>query len=170
MWLHVDAAYAGSALVCPEFQYSLYTLSRRSKCGYMWMLLMLDPPQYVQSSSIHCKLYLGGANVAVCGCCLCWICLCVPRVLVFTVHSIQEEQMWLHVDAAYAGSAFVCPEFQYSLYTLSRRSKCGCMWMLLMLDPPQYVQSSSIHCTLYLGGANVAACGCCLCWICLCVP
>jgi len=24
----------------------------------------------------------------------------------------QEEQMWLHVDAAYAGSAFVCPEFR----------------------------------------------------------
>ena len=25
---------------------------------------------------------------------------------------VQEEQMWLHVDAAYAGSAFVCPEFR----------------------------------------------------------
>jgi len=24
----------------------------------------------------------------------------------------QEEKMWLHVDAAYAGSAFVCPEFR----------------------------------------------------------
>ena len=24
----------------------------------------------------------------------------------------QDEQMWLHVDAAYAGSAFVCPEFR----------------------------------------------------------
>jgi len=24
----------------------------------------------------------------------------------------QEEQLWLHVDAAYAGSAFVCPEFR----------------------------------------------------------
>ena len=24
----------------------------------------------------------------------------------------KEEQMWLHVDAAYAGSAFVCPEFR----------------------------------------------------------
>ena len=24
----------------------------------------------------------------------------------------KEEEMWLHVDAAYAGSAFVCPEFR----------------------------------------------------------
>jgi len=24
----------------------------------------------------------------------------------------QEEQMWLHVDAAYAGTAFICPEFR----------------------------------------------------------
>ncbi|KAH8038948.1 hypothetical protein HPB51_004060 [Rhipicephalus microplus] len=25
----------------------------------------------------------------------------------------QKEGIWLHVDAAYAGSAFICPEFQY---------------------------------------------------------
>ena len=24
----------------------------------------------------------------------------------------QKEKVWLHVDAAYAGSAFICPEFQ----------------------------------------------------------
>ena len=24
----------------------------------------------------------------------------------------KREGMWLHVDAAYAGSAFVCPEFR----------------------------------------------------------
>ena len=24
----------------------------------------------------------------------------------------KEEEMWLHVDSAYAGSAFVCPEFR----------------------------------------------------------
>ena len=23
----------------------------------------------------------------------------------------QKENIWLHVDAAYAGSAFICPEF-----------------------------------------------------------
>ena len=27
----------------------------------------------------------------------------------------QEENIWLHVDAAYAGNAFICPEFQYLL-------------------------------------------------------
>lgn len=25
----------------------------------------------------------------------------------------QKDDVWLHVDAAYAGSAFICPEFQY---------------------------------------------------------
>ncbi len=24
----------------------------------------------------------------------------------------QRENIWLHIDAAYAGSAFICPEFQ----------------------------------------------------------
>ena len=28
------------------------------------------------------------------------------------IHLGQAEEMWLHVDAAYAGSAFVCPEFR----------------------------------------------------------
>ena len=23
-----------------------------------------------------------------------------------------DEEMWMHIDAAYAGSAFVCPEFR----------------------------------------------------------
>ena len=26
-----------------------------------------------------------------------------------------KENVWLHIDAAYAGSAFICPEFQYLL-------------------------------------------------------
>ena len=30
----------------------------------------------------------------------------------FFLHLGKEEEMWLHVDAAYAGSAFVCPEFR----------------------------------------------------------
>ena len=25
----------------------------------------------------------------------------------------KEENVWLHVDAAYAGSAFICPQFRY---------------------------------------------------------
>lgn len=27
----------------------------------------------------------------------------------------REEDVWLHVDAAYAGSAFICPEFRHLL-------------------------------------------------------
>jgi glutamate/tyrosine decarboxylase-like PLP-dependent enzyme len=25
----------------------------------------------------------------------------------------ERENMWIHVDAAYAGSAFICPEFRH---------------------------------------------------------
>ena len=36
--------------------------------------------------------------------------------LTFALHVLsftgKEEEMWLHVDSAYAGSAFVCPEFR----------------------------------------------------------
>lgn len=27
----------------------------------------------------------------------------------------NEENMWLHIDAAYAGSSFICPEFRHLL-------------------------------------------------------
>lgn len=27
----------------------------------------------------------------------------------------DKEGLWLHVDAAYAGSAFICPEFRHLL-------------------------------------------------------
>jgi histidine decarboxylase len=27
----------------------------------------------------------------------------------------KSEKMWLHVDAAYAGTAFICPEFRHWL-------------------------------------------------------
>ena len=33
-------------------------------------------------------------------------------IVMILARALQEEQMWLHVDAAYAGSAFVCPEFR----------------------------------------------------------
>jgi glutamate/tyrosine decarboxylase-like PLP-dependent enzyme len=27
----------------------------------------------------------------------------------------NKEDLWLHIDAAYAGSAFICPEFRHLL-------------------------------------------------------
>lgn len=27
----------------------------------------------------------------------------------------NKENLWLHIDAAYAGSSFICPEFRYLL-------------------------------------------------------
>jgi len=34
------------------------------------------------------------------------------RVLFVLTLSGAEQNMWLHIDAAYAGSAFICPEFR----------------------------------------------------------
>lgn len=36
----------------------------------------------------------------------------LSTLLYWSFSSGKEEEMWLHVDAAYAGSAFVCPEFR----------------------------------------------------------
>ena len=40
------------------------------------------------------------------------ITIIINPTITITTMTLQEEQMWLHVDAAYAGSAFVCPEFR----------------------------------------------------------
>ena len=40
------------------------------------------------------------------------IIIIINTTITITTTTLQEEQMWLHVDAAYAGSAFVCPEFR----------------------------------------------------------
>jgi aromatic-L-amino-acid decarboxylase len=32
-----------------------------------------------------------------------------------------KQGVWLHVDAAYAGSAFICPEFQYLMQGIQVR-------------------------------------------------
>jgi len=55
----------------------------------------------------------------------------------------KEEDIWLHIDAAYAGSAFICPEFrkfskgiEYSTSFVFNPSKwlmvnfdCTCFWV-----------------------------------------
>lgn len=34
----------------------------------------------------------------------------------------EEHEVWLHVDAAYAGNSFICPEFQYLMKGVEVRS------------------------------------------------
>ncbi|CAF0734803.1 unnamed protein product [Didymodactylos carnosus] len=49
----------------------------------------------------------------------------------------QEENIWLHVDAAYAGSAFICPEYQYLLNGVEYSDSFNFnphKWMLVNFD------------------------------------
>ena len=34
---------------------------------------------------------------------------------IFPIKKGRKEDLWLHVDAAYAGTAFLCPEFRHWL-------------------------------------------------------
>ena len=42
-------------------------------------------------------------------------CSCITsRPLLLPVACVgEEEEVWLHIDAAYAGTAFVCPEYRH---------------------------------------------------------
>lgn len=49
----------------------------------------------------------------------------------------NEEKVWLHVDAAYAGSAFICPEFRYLMKGIERADSFNFnphKWMLVNFD------------------------------------
>lgn len=49
----------------------------------------------------------------------------------------NEEQIWLHVDAAYAGSAFICPEYRYLMKGVERADSFNFnphKWMLVNFD------------------------------------
>lgn len=57
--------------------------------------------------------------------------------LVLNLAWSQEEGIWLHVDAAYAGSAFICPEFKYLLHGIEMASSFNMnpnKWMLVNFD------------------------------------
>ncbi|KRT84263.1 hypothetical protein AMK59_858 [Oryctes borbonicus] len=55
----------------------------------------------------------------------------------------QEEKVWLHIDAAYAGSVFICPEYRYLMKGVEYADSfnfnphkwmltnfdCSCMWV-----------------------------------------
>lgn len=49
----------------------------------------------------------------------------------------QKEKVWLHVDAAYAGSAFICEEFRYLTKGLGKAQSFNFnphKWMLVNFD------------------------------------
>ncbi|XP_011494969.1 PREDICTED: aromatic-L-amino-acid decarboxylase [Ceratosolen solmsi marchali] len=49
----------------------------------------------------------------------------------------NSEKIWLHVDAAYAGSAFICPEFRYLMNGIERADSFNFnphKWMLVNFD------------------------------------
>ncbi|XP_069469512.1 aromatic-L-amino-acid decarboxylase [Ambystoma mexicanum] len=49
----------------------------------------------------------------------------------------QEENMWMHIDAAYAGSAFVCPEFRHLMKGVEFANSFNCnphKWLLVNFD------------------------------------
>ncbi|XP_067942538.1 aromatic-L-amino-acid decarboxylase-like [Watersipora subatra] len=76
----------------------------------------------------------------------------------------EEEGMWLHVDAAYAGSAFVCPEFRHLLAGIEYAHSFvfnPSKWLLINFDcTAMWVKDSgALHCTfnvdpLYLQHEN----------------
>ncbi|XP_067004267.2 histidine decarboxylase [Anabrus simplex] len=76
----------------------------------------------------------------------------------------QEEQLWLHVDAAYAGTAFICPEFRVWLNGIHYADSIAfnpSKWMMVHFDcTAMWVKNSgSLHRTfnvepLYLQHEN----------------
>nr|BCT26321.1 putative aromatic amino acid decarboxylase [Euura sp. 'Pontania] len=72
----------------------------------------------------------------------------------------NREDVWLHVDAAYAGSAFICPEFRYLMKGIERADSFNFnphKWMLVNFDcsamwlkDPNYVVNAFNVDPLYL--------------------
>ena len=54
----------------------------------------------------------------------------------------EEHDVWLHVDAAYAGNSFICPEFQYLLKGVEVRFLSS---LLTRLSPPCLQFASSFN-------------------------
>ncbi|KAK7576159.1 hypothetical protein V9T40_012445 [Parthenolecanium corni] len=72
----------------------------------------------------------------------------------------QKENVWLHVDAAYAGSAFICPEYRYLMKGIERADSFNFnphKWMLVTFDcsamwlkNPEYIVNAFNVDPLYL--------------------
>lgn len=55
----------------------------------------------------------------------------------FYLSSFQAFDLWFHVDAAYAGSACICPEFRYHINGIEEADSFGMnahKWLLTNFD------------------------------------
>jgi len=64
MWIHVDAAYAGSAFICPEFRYLMNGIEQVHSFAFSpskWLLVSCSFFFVLFSISIYCIIfyYLG---------------------------------------------------------------------------------------------------------------
>ncbi|XP_048527287.1 tyrosine decarboxylase-like [Triticum urartu] len=102
VWVHVDAAYAGSALVCSEFTH------------------VIDGVEAVDSFSMNAHKWLLANN----DCCAMWVKK--PRVL---VAALGPEQDLILKDAASEGHNVV--DYMDWTITLTRRFRALKMWLVL---------------------------------------
>ncbi|KAM3406164.1 hypothetical protein ACQJBY_000299 [Aegilops geniculata] len=102
VWVHVDAAYAGSALVCPEFTY------------------LINGVEAVDSFSMNAHKWLLSNN----DCCAMWVKK--PSAL---VAALGTEQEYILKDAASEGHNVV--DYEDWNMTLTRRFRALKMWLVL---------------------------------------
>ncbi|XP_051226786.1 tyrosine decarboxylase [Lolium perenne] len=102
VWVHVDAAYAGSALVCPEFRH------------------VIDGMEFVDSFSMNPHKWLLANN----DCCAMWVKK--PCAL---VAALGTEQEYILKDAAAEGHGVV--DYKDWTITLTRRFRALKIWLVL---------------------------------------
>ncbi|KAF7030940.1 hypothetical protein CFC21_042368 [Triticum aestivum] len=102
VWVHVDAAYAGSALVCPEFHH------------------VIDGVEAVDSFSMNTHKWLLANN----DCCAMWVKR--PCEL---IAALGTEQEYILKDAASEGHDVV--DYKDWTMTLTRRFRALKMWLVL---------------------------------------
>lgn len=62
------------------------------------------------------------------------------KYLYFSIIYLQigeTEQIWLHIDAAYAGSAFICPEYRHFMKGIQYASSFAfnpSKWLMVHFD------------------------------------
>jgi tyrosine decarboxylase len=102
VWVHVDAAYAGSALVCPEFRH------------------LIDGMEFVDSFSMNPHKWLLANN----DCCAMWVKK--PCAL---VAALGTEQEYILKDAGAEGHDVV--DYKDWTMTLTRRFRALKLWLVL---------------------------------------